>query len=271
MILVTTLAIFLCFILALAIIWRLTKASQSPSLVPAIVGGLTGIALGIVLCEAGGLLSNTQAPTPDTSLNPNTSTNLVEVERQAREKDIATVTGHLDDLSKKMSATKAELGQTRDDIVKLADTISKQDQRKAFENPLPPPAPRLILNRLQVRPVQRRGQPAALALFPQTIGGAVQFASIDFCPPPGGSGGCTPASNTPNCTHSLICNGRGTYVTIPPTVASNAGPLCIRLTYILQDQTQGVAPGGPIEPRAGAIWQQNSKAPNQCDQASPNQ
>lgn len=302
MILASTLAICLCFILALAIIWRLTKAPQGPSHVPAIVGGLIGIALGIVLCQVAWLLATTQAPTPDTSLDPNTPAKLVEAERQAREKDTATVTGHLDDSSKKLSAAQAELsqarhdiGQARDDIGKLAtvqkaigeaadrtdatikqidDTLSKHDTRlKALENP--PPTPRLTLNRLQVRPVQLLGHPAALALFPQTIGSTVQFASIDFCPPPGGSGGCTPAPNTPpiapNCTHSLICNGRGTYVTIPPAVAPDTGPLCIRLTYILLDQTQGVAPGGPIEPRAGAIWQRNPKAPNQCDQASPNQ
>jgi hypothetical protein len=319
MILATTLAICLCLILALAIIWRLMMAGgggtrercgrerqrsaarpQGPSHVPAIVGGL----IGIVLCQAAWLLVTNQAPTPDTSLNPNTPAKLVEAERQAREKDIATVTGHLDDLSKKLSAAQAELsqarhdiGQSRDDIGKLAtvqkaigeavdrtdatinqiaDTLSKHDTRlKALEKPPLPYTPRLTLNRLQVRPVQLRGHPAALALFPQTIGSTVQFASIDFCPPPAGSGECTPAPNTPpiapNCTHSLICDGHGTYVTIPPAVAPNTGPLCIRLTYILEDQTQGVAPGGPIEPRAGAIWQRNPKAPNQCDQASPNQ
>ena len=61
------------------------------------------------------------------------------------------------------------------------------------------------------------------------------------------------------------------WVTVPPAVAANTGPLCIRLTYILQDQTQGVASGGPIEPRAGAIWQREPKVPSLCDQIATNQ
>jgi hypothetical protein len=293
MIVATTLAIGLCFILALAVIWRLMKAPQGSSHVPSVVAGLIGIALGIVLAQAAWLLATNQTPPPDI---PDTTSKLVQLERQACDKDIATLTGRLEDLSKKQSATQTEISQAGVDIGNLAtaqkpigdavsridvavkridDTLQKHDIRLTDPEKYreTPPQP-LKLNQLEVRP-STHGQPPKLALYPHTASGTIQFASIDFCPPPGSSGGCTPAPNKPqikpNCTDSFICNGsHGTYVTFPPGVA-NTGPRCIRLTYTLQDQTPRIAWGGPIDTRDGAVWPSDPKTPNQCDQASPNQ
>jgi hypothetical protein len=278
----TILAGLFGFVLALALIvaWRLMLARQDPSHVPTIVSGLIGLALGIVLWQFAQELTTTSVPVND---NP---ARLVETERHAREQDTIKLTAHLDNLEKSMSSIERDIRQLKSDTGKLSqtgetlksirDTLSRHEGRiKALENPPPPDRPPPVtVNAVQVRAYHVPGGLATLRLYPQIVtspGSTVQSADISMCPLPVGGTGCTKADITKGCKHSFICDGHGTFVTIPPAVAANGGQFCVQLIFTLQDQMQGVAPGGPLQARAGANWQRDLRATTPCDQVSSKQ
>ena len=126
MTLATTLVLGVCVVLALAIVWRLTTPTpKETSHVPAAVAGPLGVAVGIVLWQVAWLLMTTQASDPAASPTVDTPVKLVAAEREAREKDIATVTGHIDGLAKNLSAVQAELGKARSDIADVQEAAKQ--------------------------------------------------------------------------------------------------------------------------------------------------
>jgi hypothetical protein len=257
------LATLLTLVLALAVLGRLIWGRWNPSLV---IGILIGLALAVVIRQR----TVDQAKPP--IMDPGAGTKPVEAERQAREKDVATLNAHLDQI-------KAALPRLDDDIRQVNDQLSKLDGRvKKLEHPPPPPPPLsspVTLISAQVDLVQPRGKSPKVPAYSGTFASAeskVVSADIDFCQLPVNSNGCVPAPPTPGCDHNFICNERGgNYATIPSPILAHGRQFCVRMTFSLQNGAQGVALGGPLEPHNGSKWQRDAKTPTVCDTVADNQ
>ena len=268
-----TLAGLLGFILALVVVWRLVAARKDTSHTPTLVGDLIGFALGIIVWQSIQEAITLPAPTAPDS---NTAAKLVEAERQAREQAIKGLNTRLDSVASEIASVATDVKKLVDaDLNSRVTALERRPIPAPPPTPAPPapplPVPKVTLNAAQVRLVQTRGAPPALFLQPQinaAAGSIIRSADISFCPPPG-IADCVPAPETDHCGHSLVCNGLGKFVSIPPKV--RGAEFCLKLQFELQDQTQGVAMGGPLQTRDGASWQRDAATPSQCDQVSSKQ
>lgn len=262
MISATTIATLFGFILALIIVWRLMLKHRDTNHIPVLVGGLIGVALGIVVWQT---IQEAATPPAPPAPDNNSSEKLVEAERQSREQVTQTLNKRIDGIANDIRSVTEVVGKLVGANLDSRVRTLEHPANPMTAPPPPPPAPKVTLS--AARLIQARGAKPALLLQPQITtapGSTIRSADISFCRVPG-SADCVPAPETDHCGHSLICNGLGKFVTIP---TKTDGQFCVKLQFELQDQTQGFAMGGPLQARAGADWQRDPAAPSQCDQAS---
>jgi hypothetical protein len=117
--------------------------------------------------------------------------------------------------------------------------------------------------------VQTRGKGQNVRVYPgigTTARGTIQSADITFYVLPLDKNECKLGKPTPDCPN-FICNGKGSYATIPDDFVSSDRRYCLRMTFSLKNGDHGVALGGSIEPHDG-FWQRDTTA---CDTVAGNQ